>query len=109
MGEMSIIYHTAVHIEPPVTDKVLLIVESSWRFSLLNLSFHPVLVDTVGTKQGWDGSSSGRVGATDVVGLAVSLQVSVVALHQAATVEGGCRGRGEGGIVLTWSPGDGAL
>ena len=44
-----------------------------------------------------------------MVGLAVSLQVSVVALHQAATVEGGCRGRGEGGIVLTWSSGDGAL
>lgn len=44
-----------------------------------------------------------------MIGLAVSLLVSVVALHQAATVEGGLRGGGEGGIVSTWSSGNGAL
>ena len=44
-----------------------------------------------------------------MVGLAVGLLVSVVALHQAGTVEGGLRGRGEGGVVLAWGSGNGAL
>ena len=30
-------YHTAVHIEPPVTDEVLLIVESSFKYCYTKL------------------------------------------------------------------------
>ena len=35
-GRILIFYHAAVHIEPPVTDEVLLVVESSFNFCLLN-------------------------------------------------------------------------
>ena len=84
--------HTAVDIEPPVTDEVLLVVESP-----------------VGTQQGRDGGRPRLVRPAHVVGLAVRLLVRVVARHQAVAGEGGWGRRGEGGIVLARSPGDRAL
>ena len=85
-------HHTAVDIEPPVTHEVLLVVEGA-----------------VGAEQGGDGDSPGLVSSAHVVGLAVSLLVSVVARHQPGAGEGGLRGGGEGGIVLAWSSRDSAL
>ena len=84
--------HTAVDIEPPVTDEVLLVVESP-----------------VGTQQGRDGGRPRLVRPAHVVCLAVSLLVSVVARHQAGAGEGGGGRRGECGVVLPGGSGDCAL
>ena len=55
--------HRAIHIEPPVTDEVLLVVKS-----------------TIGTEPGGE---QPPLLPTDVVGLAVRLLVSIVACHLA--------------------------
>ena len=78
------LYRGAVHIEPPVADKVLLVEQSAvW-------AEEAVLGQLV---------VEGEVGA-HVEGLAVGLRVSVVALDSAVTHEAGLWREGEDGIVL---------
>ena len=71
--------HRTVHIEPPITDEVLLVVES-----------------TIRTEHGGDEPS---LLPTDVVGLAVRLLVSIVTIHQPRAEEGGGWGHSIGRVV----------
>ena len=73
--------HRTVHIKPPITDEVLLVVESTRR-----------------TEHGGDEPAPLP---TDVVGLAVRLLVSIVTIHQPRAEEGGGWGCSIGRVVLT--------
>ena len=69
-----------VHIEPPITDEVLLVVKS-----------------TIRTEHGGDEPS---LLPTDVVGLTVRLLVSIVTIHQLRAEEGSGWGHRVGRVVL---------
>ena len=73
--------HRTVHIEPPITDEVLLVIES-----------------TIRTEPG--GKEPAPL-PTDVVGLALSLWISIVTIHQARALEGGGRREGVVRVVIT--------
>ena len=75
-------YHTAVNVEPPVADKVLLVVEGA-----------------IGAEQGGDGCRL-VLRPTDVISLAVSLLVCVVTIDQARAGEGGWRHLAKHWVVL---------
>ena len=79
----------AVHVEPPVTDEVLLVEEGA-------VGAEEAVLDEVGVAE---------VGA-DVEGLALGLGVGVVALDVAVAGEGGVGGAGVDGVVLPGRPGD---
>ena len=72
--------HRAVHIEPPITDEVLLVIES-----------------TIWTEPG--GKEPSPL-PTDVVGLTLSLWISIITIDQARALEGGGRREGVDRVVL---------
>ena len=83
------LWQGTVHVEPPVTDEVLLVEQSAVRAEEAVLG--EVTVPKVGAH---------------MEGLTVGLGVGVVALDPAAAEEAGVGGEGEDGVVLTWLPGD---
>ena len=78
-------YLRTVHIEPPVTDEVLLVEQS-----------------TIGTEKTVLGQSTISKVGTNVERLTVCLWISVVALDLTVTDETGVRGEGKYGIVLAF-------
>ena len=84
------IYLRAVHIEPPVTDEVLLVEESPIRTE------EAVLGQVIATKI-----------STNMKSLALCLWVSIVTLYEAITQETCVRRAGVDGVVLARGPGDG--
>ena len=78
-------YLRAVHIEPPITDEILLIKQSTIRTE------ETVLSEVFPAKVG-----------TDVKGLALCFWISVVTLYVAITEETAIRRSGVDGIIFTW-------
>jgi len=79
----------AVHIEPPVTDEVLLVEQSSVRTEEAVL---------------YQGATA--VIATDVECLAVCVLIRVVTFYLLITVKPGIRGTDEYRVVFPWDPGN---
>ena len=83
-------YLRTVHIEPPVTDEVLLVEKCSIRTE------KAVLGQVFTTKI-----------STNMKSLALSLRVSIISLYEAITQETSVRRAGIYGIVFTRGPRDG--
>ncbi len=83
------LWQGAVHVEPPVADKVLLVEQGA-----------------VGAEEAVLGEVAVPEVGAHMEGLTVGLGVSVVALDPAAAEEAGVGGEGEDGIVLARLPGD---
>ena len=86
----SLSYLRAVHIEPPITDEVLLVKQSTIRTK------EAVLGEVFTAKVG-----------TDVESLALSFWISVVTLYVSITEETRARRSGVDGIIFSWGAGDG--
>ena len=82
-------YLRTVHIEPPVTDEVLLVKQSS-----------------VGTEEAVLDQRVAAVRSTNMESLTVSVCVSVVPFYLVSTGKLGLRRGHEDGIVLSWNSGD---
>ena len=80
---------TAVHIEPPVADEVLLVEQGS-----------------VGAEEAVLDQGASAIIATDVESLAVCVLIGVVPFDLLVTVEGGVWGVDEDGVVLPGDAGD---